>query len=273
MIVSILTSSKILNCLQRHVSVPDIILEWSIYARQFESVEEAHNSILCEIVIKFCDLRALVALSEGLVDSAMIISTALDIELELSEWADQLPVQYFYNIVTMRTRSSSVFADYYHEYTNIWIATTWNHYRSVRILVNELVIEHITYLQSQAMQPGEDEDPVIAALYRTRLNLSKSILLQLTQDICASIPMYIDGSNLGASTSPLASVSRAASGNLLLWPLYTAAATDSVSDVMRLWVVDRLKTIARVMGIQQANVLACVLSMRKDIDAWRLEDR
>jgi len=58
----------------------------------------------------------------------------------------------------------------------------------------------------------------------------------------------------------------------LLWPLYVAAVTDVVSNVMRTWVIGRLEMIADIMGIRQAKPLAHVLGMRQEIEVWELEE-
>jgi hypothetical protein len=253
------------------VSVPAHIHEWSRVAHQYESAEEQINSNLSEIVINFTNLRASMAGFRDFSNSAAIVSAALQIDSDLAAWATECPLHYVYNTITMKERSESVFADYYHVYPNIWIATTWNHYRSIRMLVNELILEHLSHLnQNQFVyqDPGQD----FSILYENRMLFSKSVLVQMTQDICASVPYYLNYQDPGRTDDPINNPPKAAGGNLLLWPLYTAAVTEVVSDVMRSWVVGRLKAIAEIMGIRQATALAHVLSLKKEIDVWEVED-
>lgn len=66
-------------------------------------------------------------------------------------------------------------------------------------------------------------------------------------------------------------IPKAISGNLLLWPLYTAGVTDLVSDMMRDWVAGRLRWIADVIGIRQAAPLAFSLRRKTDLLEWKDE--
>ena len=100
---------------------------------------------------------------------------------------------------------------------------------------------------------------------------SNAMLLQLSHDICSSVPYF-----LGYSTSLDGSGKRqqpkAVSGNLLLWPLYTAAVTGMVSDIMRQWVASRLLMIADVLGIRQAAPLAHTLGLKPELIEWEEKD-
>jgi len=66
-------------------------------------------------------------------------------------------------------------------------------------------------------------------------------------------------------------IPKAVSGNLLLWPLYTAAVTDLVSDMMREWVAGRLRWISDIIGIRQAAPLAFSLRRKQDLLTWKDE--
>ena len=236
-----------------------------------ETGEEIVASVLSGIIVRFCNLRGSMDSMRDYRHSADIVLSALDIDAELESWAADCPDMYMYETVTLQTRSESVFSDNYHVYCNIWIATVWNHYRSIRILLNELVIEQLGHLKqcSEALPDFRGEHP--SMFYERQIVVCRSSLLQLTQEICASVPFFLSHGVQGDCPP------KAAGGNLLLWSLYTAGCTDVVSNVMRTWVIGNLESITETMGIQQAKVLAYLLSVRKnppekleeiDTDEW-----
>jgi hypothetical protein len=266
--------------MQRRAAIPETITSWSLLSLPYESGEDLTASKLSFLVIEFCNLRSLMTSMHDFTNSAAIVSAALMIEASLAAWAAESP--YRYNIVPLMARSDAVFADYYHTYSSILTATSWNSYRSVRILLNELLIVQLSHLcQSEFQYEDEDEEfPNLAEdsqfllqqQYQSQISHSRAVIVQLTQDICASVPYYLcdapSGSYLLTEHPQSEQLPRAACGNLLLWPLFTAACTNMVSNVMRAWVVQRLEKIANVMGIQQARALAILLCLRKDPPTW-----
>ncbi|MCJ1403600.1 hypothetical protein MMC11_006823 [Xylographa trunciseda] len=259
-----LRSQVIINCMQRRARVPDDIAEWTFFAMAYETEQEIIASTLCCIIIKFCNLRASMDSFHDYRQSARVVSAAFDIDAELADWAVRCPAQYIYNTVTMQSRSESVFSDYYHTYDTIWTAYTWNSYRSIRILLNEMLLEQLRHLTQYPLDYLEPYDEYSLLPYETQILCCKSLLVQLTQDICASVPFYLGYHNQEDGPESMQVPPVAAGGNLLLWPLYTAACTNVVSDMMRLWVIGRLEKIAEVMGIRQATALAHLLHLRKD---------
>ena len=70
-----------------------------------------------------------------------------------------------------------------------------------------------------------------------------------------------------ASRPPL----KAVNGNLLIWPLCTAACTFMLSESVRGWIVGRLRMISDVMGIRQAGPLAYTLEQKQELMEWEME--
>jgi hypothetical protein len=93
-------------------------------------------------------------------------------------------------------------------------------------------------------------------------------------DICSSVPFYLgyQPKDSQRRSSTLQQHAKAVSGNMLLFPLYAAACTDAVSDMMRAWVAGRMSKIAEDLGIGTAAPLAKVLSEKKFITAWEIND-
>ena len=198
-------------------------------------------------------------------NSENVIACLCAIDLEYSDFLNRCPLSFIYSTVTLHERSEEVFSDHYHVYSSIWIATIWNHYRCVRILVNDLMIDQIGYVLShpEEFSPSWESLP----FYQSQLLASQSTLQHLCHDICASVPFYL-GYSANARDRASRPPPKAVSGNLLLWPLYTAAVAETVSDVMRDWVAGRLRVIADVIGIRQAAPLAYTLRLKQDLVAW-----
>lgn len=268
--------------MQRGVAISETITSWSLLCLFYETGEDLTASKLALLVIEFCNLRSLMTSMHDYTNSAAIVSAALMIESSLAGWAAENP--YSYNIVPLMARSDAVFADYSHIYPSILTATSWNSYRSVRILLNELLITQLSHLsqpQSQFDYENDDGDfpnlakgshALLQQEYISQIFRSRAVIVQLAQDICASVPYYLrDAPSPGlllTEHQDSTQAPRTASGNLLLWPLFTAICTNMVSNVMRTWVVQRLEWIADVMGIQQARALAILLCLRKDPPRW-----
>jgi hypothetical protein len=225
-------------------------------------------------------------------NSASIIASLCALDAEYDTWVAQLPPQFFYEIrnVPVAQRTDELFGEDYHVYNSVWIATVWNHYRCVRILVNEILVDQISYILQSNFGPfdtinlseieisnvwGTDSsttnnfpDP---SFYSGILLNAASILDALPQDICASVPYYLSTFTPSSSATPPKTVV----GNLLLWPLYAAAVTPYVSDELRTWVARRLSSIAETMGIRQAAPLAEALMTTLDLDTleWEVDER
>ncbi|EMR86404.1 putative c6 finger domain protein [Botrytis cinerea BcDW1] len=264
-----LRTQIITNCIQRHVSIPPFIRDWSTYALHFQSPNDAHATTLAEQVMEFCDLRATMSSFHDYRNAEKIIKSALVIDSKLAEWAFTYPPEcMFYKTLTLRQRSDRVFSDHYHIYDSIWAAALWNHYRCVRILINEVVYVQLTHLRNTQPElfPIDLRNPIFSD---SQLEISTTTIIQLSHDICASVPFMLGYAQGGEVTLNSA---KAVSGNLLLWPLYTAACTSLVSDMMCHWVAGRLRVISDIMGIKQAAPLSHILTKRKDLLAWELED-
>ncbi|KAF7896748.1 uncharacterized protein EAF01_009151 [Botrytis porri] len=264
-----LRTQIITNCIQRHVSIPSFIRDWSTYALQFQSPNDAHATTLSEQVMEFGNLRATMSSFHDYRNAEKVIKAALVIDSKLVEWAFTCPLEcMFYKTLTLRQRSDGVFSDHYHIYDSIWAAALWNHYRCVRILINEVVYVQLTHLRN--IQPElfdlDLRNPIFSD---SQLEISTTAVIQLSHDICASVPFMLGYTEGGEVTLNSA---KAVSGNLLLWPLYTAACTPLVSDMMCHWVAGRLRVISDIMGIKQAAPLSHILTKRKDLLAWELED-
>jgi hypothetical protein len=199
------------------------------------------------------------------------MTSLLAMDREFSEWAASAPNHYLYRKVKVAGPNRAVFSDYYYNYPNVWVAATWNHYNCTRILVQNMIHEYlIRFRQDPEVYSREMEK--FSPSDRERILASKSTIQELSSDICASVPYHFDYRDCQSSHASIDSPPMAASGTILLWPLFTAAASGLVPDEMCLWIVQRLRLIAEFMGIRQAAALAGVLQLKKDVHDWSAEE-
>lgn len=69
--------------------------------------------------------------------------------------------------------------------SSVWIAATWNNYRSARILVNELTLDQLRQLSQNDLESNLLWDD--HCFYENQILTSNSTLLQLCHDICVSV--------------------------------------------------------------------------------------
>src|SRR4051812_14173924 len=116
-------------------------------------------------------------------NAEFIINELCTLDLKYSDWVSRCPTHFLYSTKTLGERCDDVFSDHYHLYSSIWTGTVWNHYRCVRILVNEVIVDQIRYLL--------EEPTEYSWLYENQMQASHAMLLQLSHDICSSVPYFM----------------------------------------------------------------------------------
>ncbi|EXJ76259.1 uncharacterized protein A1O5_00767 [Cladophialophora psammophila CBS 110553] len=208
----------IIDCLQRRISIPHIVADWTLLGGN-EAIRQA-----------------------------------VSIDSELETWLVYTLITCAFNEVFDFEHPDDVFFGCYHVYSETRVALLWNHYRTLRMLTNEIILD--------AFYSSE----VGSAWYQQRQRLvSEQLLKKLTTDICASVPPllgYPDGS----------SAARVMIGTLLLWPLYACAAQNYASPKTREWVIIQFERIGGAMGIRLATLLGRALRARGNDTAWSVID-
>lgn len=255
------------------MEVPETILKWSRLAREHEGDAEVSESELGDIVAKFCSLQASIESQELESDPSIFVSSALSIDAELAEWSSRWHVPSQYATVVAQKPNQNSFEDYWHLYPNIMVALIYNHYRCIRVLVNQIIISQLGF-----MTINLDVDLVFqySPIYNEQIDSSRRMVIKLSHQICASVPYYLDQYPGNAADSWNFSkdiAGRNARMKLVLWPLYVAGQIEYVSDIMRMWVVEQLERLAGQMGTHKlkAKGLAALLRKRQRAigQAWR----
>jgi hypothetical protein len=258
---------QITKCWQTHTPVPHNIIEWPEAAHQFENGEEAVAERLSQISSQLCNLRTLSTQINGspspygFPDSKKVIANALEIDNELAVWATTCSPAYRYRTVTVEEKSEDLYFDYYHIYSCISSATVWNDYRVVRILVNELLLQHSRKIMQEEFE-STDAETLSSFLYQL-VHDSASITVQLAGDICSTVPFCLGFSLKNSQAPKMKHFPKAITGCHLVWPLYIATRTEFGPE-MREWAISRLRGISENMGIKQAMVVADCVANNED---------
>jgi hypothetical protein len=231
---------------------------------QYESIDQAASSALSFSVARFSELRSNLADPQYTYDLHSIVNDALEIDQQFQEWAVNVPSSFLWTSVVIPVPDEEVFSDYYDLYNDVFTAGVWNSCRSIRIMLHEILIEHIDKLCSSAEYITPNCE--ILSLYRAQIRTSKTMIDTLTYEICASVPFYFnyhrrDLGSFGERPQP-----KAVAGYLLMWPLYTAAVAGRVSAQMRRWIAERLKDIGDVMGMKHAYALGSVVGVKREVE-------
>ena len=202
------------------------------------------------IIGRLCTLRATYGNENN--NDPRVVALANLIDSDLEDWENSLPPTYFYSIVES-ANSEYVFSSTYHVYKSMWIVSIRNFCRCARILTQQV----ITRWLSRNSMPNPSID-------KSQRHHSKVLLTNLVYDICASAPFILGSKSSVCSSQP----PRAGAGAPLLWVLYLVATMDQELPGVRTWVITRLMLIGRMMGIKQAESLANVLKIKREITAW-----
>ncbi|KAF8857768.1 hypothetical protein BDZ45DRAFT_592297 [Acephala macrosclerotiorum] len=284
------------SCLQRRIPVPESITRLSLLALPHESPFYAAATRFSFIVTRFCALRAPLPPTfdinpyTDMLTIQKVVKEAAEIDQQLEKWVQEMPDGCQYQILQtpekMKTKEDErgIFGDTYHVYTDIYLASLWNSYRSIRILVLELLLNYITYLPPTPLTPISPCPPFhpVSSPQNT-IEEGKAKVEQLCNDILSSVPYHFNTHLLIQSKLWTRPPPRALNGELMMWALYTCAVGGLAScappeiariesEKKRRWICARLRAVAREMGVLHASALAMVAGMAREVSVWDREN-
>ncbi|GJN76691.1 hypothetical protein PLIIFM63780_000178 [Purpureocillium lilacinum] len=235
---------------QLQLAIPYSLKCWSHWAETIQSEEEFAANRFSEINERLANARAEIK-QQRISSPSVIASRLLKFDDEIEAWRRDLPASWAYksycSVRSTRSPPSEVFESHYDKYPDLWIASTWNNYRSVRLLIHEAII-------AATLKHGSEEE--IA-----NLTASMAVLARMARDICNSVA-YIMGRGREGSRSPTpedGNGSASPGGYLLLWPLFLAGMLRTTRRVQRAWITSEIRHIGTTMGIHLAISMARVL--------------
>ncbi|KAJ5491355.1 hypothetical protein N7539_002922 [Penicillium diatomitis] len=253
-----------------HLRGPDQ-LKTEIGLRLFLHLRYQISNRLIMIIGRLASLRA--DLREGIVtDSHEVLAITSRLEADLVAWLATLPPEFNYqtetvipyDILFQERRGGLVpYDDQYHEYPNLWISNTWNHYRCTRIIINEIALEHIRKLAMSSTNASLSEE-IWQQGKAQRINIRR-----LAVDICRSVP-YILGALPNSRSHAALPLERFMGGLTVLWPLFLAGIVERPNHALRRWVIQCLRLIGHSFGFDQAlatmDIVAADAGILREVD-------
>ena len=243
-------------------------------ARQYETSEEISDGELTDIYAELCVLQA--DLSDGKKDSAALLAHAMTIDADMNEWAVKCPTRCCWKAIGVKGPCEDVLGNHWDLYRDVGVAFAWNNHRTMRILVNEIIIEQLSRL-IECLPTPRFQPPL-----EDQISYSRRMIDRLARKICTSVPFYLGRKEApnDSSYDNFFQPQLAVHGRALIWPLYVAGSTCKASDPMRQWIVARLEHIAEKMAIPKASIAAQALRSNqktewlgtKDLIGWRKLD-
>ena len=281
-----ITSSLVTSCLQHDIPLPDHVLELQVEASRHVDCDDLGWRFL-EIMILFTDFHQRVK-HGSISDPNFVLSRASELDGILMSTFFDLPPKWQYETLYTDADRELVFAGYYHMYYDFLGAQIWNGMRTIRILLNQMILKVLR--AGHAHLPPLSSSPDCAKLSQR----STEILYQMQSDIIASVPQHIgyspkshgmplsfcnglstqegtwshfdngrhDVTPLNQTTSASLPLIRLFGGYLLPWPLYMVGIMGVSSQPVQKWAIKTLRMVGQTMGVEQAMILAEKLEKR-----------
>ncbi|MCJ1290724.1 hypothetical protein MMC34_002266 [Xylographa carneopallida] len=243
-----------IKSLQNNENIPADILEWFENSKAYQVEGDLPAWRLASIVSRFVNLRASIKTNE-LIDPISILCTAASIEADLARWVEELPAEWKFTIAISTENSEAIFDSECHVYHNLWVATLWNRYRPIRILVNELLLSYLDLIPSLPLHD-------IFGISQNQRRQSRGVISLLATEICHSIPFQLNHNGMAQNNATKLTPTLTGAFTIL-WPLKVAASTSGASEALSQWARSLLQSIGSKKGIRLA------LFLKKAIEAQR----
>ncbi|KXH47969.1 hypothetical protein CNYM01_02557 [Colletotrichum nymphaeae SA-01] len=168
-------------CMHRGVPVPPALVEITM---QFEASRQGaqYNSLrpgsLAVLGFRLVNLSAAMN-TQQITDANAICRIAVDIDSDLNAWASKSSQsdRKFHEIAGDASKKEDNFNGREHVYNSVWGAQVWNNWRSLTIVINRIILDHV---DKQSFE--NDELKEIMRFH------SISVIQSLSTDICISTP-------------------------------------------------------------------------------------
>lgn len=173
----VLIVRKLLACMQQIMAVPSTIVELT---KSFEASPMRHNlrrrnlasaGSIAEMSFRVVNLRAATRNGE-ITDPMSIHRMWKSIDRALSQWKTATPSAWVYVVCTTLTSTNDTYNGKYHTYPTVSIAEILNNWRTLRIIVNQMILQNAAQL---AETDGSSHHEALATIS------------ELSDELCASV--------------------------------------------------------------------------------------
>ena len=227
-------------------TTPDL-LKWSpdIMSSFVPEVQPAIR--LIDIMIRFMRVHYSMR-SNPNIDPRTAIRLALSFESELDQWEKILPEKWSF-VINESSDTQSTFNGKYMVYDDAWASRDLNHYFWTRLMVNEMILLHISRL---AVTNFEDLG---------QRQLAFDTINRMGTCICAGAASQMGAYGRGVPAGGTRGMPPLNGVFMLMFPLAIAGGAGGSLDEVHEWVIQRLQKIGSTMGIQRALELIPLLKL------------
>lgn len=241
-----------MTCHQLQEPIPDSLIKCSRWASDHQCPESRTPATeFYNINERLAAVRA--EIKHKLISSPTIISQMLlPIDDAIEEWKRRLPASWLFKSYRDLSLSSATqltsFTSQYDLYPDLYVASVWNSYRSIRLLIHEAII-------AATVKLGSSEE-------KENLGSSMKVLHTMADGVCYSVRYHLvfyQNKTEHKTTAAHSSVENdsnqlppAPGGYLLIWPLFLSGMLRSTPAKQRLWIASVLRQIGLQMGLKLA---------------------
>lgn len=239
------TPQAISNIFYKRYSSP-VLVQLSKVARAYRDPKSQVMDSFYDIITRVGDLSATISDSNPNSPSsnpALFIQKALHLDADLVAWAMSIDPTWHYTVVKAPPVSinddgqiyHTIYGDTYHQYRALGLASLWNTYRLIRIMLRKIIGSTCKSMLKQGEFPEN----------RSTMAQGVMIIKQMAEDVCASVPYHFTSEDV-------------AIGGLmrLIWPLFVASDCVESEPKLKKWIVQTLDKIGYTTGIQQALMMS-----------------
>lgn len=240
-----------MTLLQMQEPVPYAVAKWSQWACTIQKPDEFYANRFGEINARLAAVRADIKY-RNITDPSAVATALLPFDNELESWSNRIPMEWKPKLYRrlQDDASQSIHEDLdsqYEAYPDLWVASMWNNYRVVRILIHETIM-------SITLKYGTPEQ-------KANLQPSVDLLREMTTQVCRSVAFHLGTQQHRKS---MASIDAIPGGYLLAWPLFLAGMLRTTPRAQRQWMASRMHHIAVTMGLRLAHSFAEALQIPTD---------
>jgi hypothetical protein len=217
----------------------------------------------------------------GILSNDEIIRAAKALDKKFQAHEFDMPPSWQYSTILLDRKVDRVFGLHYDTYPGRSVSQPRNGLRYLRILINECLIEH-----SLA--------PLTSDKYRALIQEAQDNIEALADDICASVPQYVDCDGPGRRWLSTSEESKCPDQSLdhgtdhhplgaghphtpdhqlfcytLIFPLYVVGRSKTIPH-FRPWVIKQLHYISGHFYIRNAEIVAQILEQETDLQPWEV---
>ncbi|KAL8791176.1 MAG: hypothetical protein Q9195_006015 [Heterodermia aff. obscurata] len=284
-----ITAMLATSCLQQDIALPEHIFELRLELDKHVNIKditwENHR-----VLILFTNLHAKVKRGK-LTDLQEIFNQCLELDSKLVQVFSDTTDDWKFSTIYTDEEPDLVYNGRFHVYQHAISAQMWNGMRAIRIMLNEMI-------RNVLLKGFSSKPPLFVHKAHTeQLQKSTDVLYEISADIISSVPQYLGyiptenlvspnksfGSretilmrNSGQMWSGFVNMNQElpdlktssvpllrTAGYQLPWALFLVGVTDIVTEPVLRWVIKILKEFTRILGIQQATVLAEKLELTR----------